>query len=557
MSGPLLRAEDLVRELDELKPFWDGQWSLERYLKAFDESGVLRPVYRVHLPERYAFHLAAKNGLESEVTLEEKEILQFERLDQLLGEWHGGFGDPEAPDLFDQLPPELTGMIRRSSADERVLWSDWERVVSYHDGRPLTRQFVFSFYGEWHRLRFWALLEAYTFRALMDPRTLHPQQVFDPAWDRDTRGRLMTSTVGNPRILRLVELLEADDWLMLLYLIRDVISWGEMRVQEPHLARWAGGEPMTIEDRAASETVRVRERCQLLGKRWLNDRGSFLSRLRLLVELSSHASEATAARFGSAIEQDLRAAVRWAGFMYGDDFTTLDRDLGPDQRDRRTLGAVLRPTWTAARNVGGRHVPEFVEAFAREVKVLTMDPSESGQFLDFLNAQELSAWQLEFAGLVAELQSPSDTSWDRRFLHIRSMANLVEPVLVALADQYGTPADRLRMKRGDLKDPLKAFLADRTGDWRARLWQIVSENWELANTIDRTLPERLDEVSAASWEPELTVLARTILTFAVVRNFGSHRFTREAALLVKYQGQLFRAVVWTPLLYWKLATSLG
>ena len=112
----------------------------------------------------------------------------------------------------------------------------------------------------------------------------------------------MTSTVGNPRILRLVELLEADDWLMLLYLTRDVIPWGEMRVQEPHLARWAGGEPMTIEDRAASETVRVRERCQLLGKRWLHDRGSFLSRLRLLVELSSHASEAAAARFGVAQE---------------------------------------------------------------------------------------------------------------------------------------------------------------------------------------------------------------------------------------------------------------
>jgi hypothetical protein len=94
---------------------------------------------------------------------------------------------------------------------------------------------VYSFYGQWQRLKFWALLEAFTFRGLMDPRQLQPAQVFEPGWDRDMRDRLMTWTVGHPRLLRLVEDLEADDWLSKLYFVREILHWGEVRTYEPRL----------------------------------------------------------------------------------------------------------------------------------------------------------------------------------------------------------------------------------------------------------------------------------------------------------------------------------
>src|SRR6266850_4624607 len=253
--GPLVRAEEFVREVDQLEPRWSGVWSLERYLRVFDENGSLRPVYRVVFPERYAYHNATRHGMECDVALEEKETSQFERCDHLLADWRGGSADPETATLFERPPMELAEFIRESSRDERVGWSDWERVVTQHEGRPLSMPFAFSFYGEWQKLRLWTLLEAHTFRALIDPRLLGPGDVFDPTWDRDTRGRLMAWTVGNPRMLRLVDLVEADDWLHLVYLLREVIHWGELRVQEPRLARWAQGEAMTIEDRATAETL--------------------------------------------------------------------------------------------------------------------------------------------------------------------------------------------------------------------------------------------------------------------------------------------------------------
>jgi hypothetical protein len=46
----LLSADDLLEEVVNLEPTWSGRWSLEHYLRVFDESGDLRP----SLPNRFA-----------------------------------------------------------------------------------------------------------------------------------------------------------------------------------------------------------------------------------------------------------------------------------------------------------------------------------------------------------------------------------------------------------------------------------------------------------------------------------------------------------------------
>jgi hypothetical protein len=547
-----------VREVDELEPHWNGRWSLEHYLRVFDEAGGLRPIYRVHLPSRFAYFLAARDGLESSVQLDGTEEEEFHRLWVALQDLQVSIGDPESRDFSDHPPPELEGRIRKADAQEGVNWDEYELVVCHHQGTPVTRAFVYSFYGEWQRLRAWTLLEAYTFRGLMDPRRLQPAQVFDAAWDKNLRGCLMTWMVGDLRMLKLVDGLEADGWLRLLYLVRQVIDWGQFRVSDPRFAGWADGEGMSIDARAVAETARVRERCQTLGRTWLEDRAGFAARVRMLVELWTLASQASAAKFSATIEEDLWAAVRWAGFMNGDDLLTVDRTVGTVPPWHTTVLQVLRPTWSAARTSVDRYLPALVESFNREMGVVRLDAGDRERFEEFLERTELQAWFLEFSGLMSELQSPTDASRDRRFLHLRSLANLVEPILVALADARGTDVDRAKMTKGEVKEPMKAFLSDRRTDWRARLWEIVNENWPLTRTTrEHPLSGQLDAIAAAASEPPLTQAARTILTLAGLRNFGSHRITSDPRLLGEYQGQLIRAVVWTPLLYWKVATTLG
>jgi hypothetical protein len=42
-----------------------------------------------------------------------------------------------------------------------------------------------------------------------------------------------------------------------------------------------------------------------------------------------------------------------------------------------------------------------------------------------------------------------------------------------------------------------------------------------------------------------------------MRNFGAHRFSRDARLLHEYGGHIAGAAIFCPMFYWKVATELG
>jgi hypothetical protein len=554
---PLLSGDDLVQEVDKMKPQWDGRWSLERYQQVFDDVGLLRPIYRVVLPKRYAYFLAARLRLDVKVTLDSGETEAFEEARDAVLNWRSG-GDPEVYDYFKNPPPALAPFVRLASQEESIDWNSWQIPVAEHQGRAITEPIAYSFYGAWQCLRFWALLEGYTFRGLMDPRQLSPAQVFAPDWDHDLKGRIMTWMVGNPRILRVIEELEADGWLSTLYLHREMDNWAQLRAYEPRLARWKEGEGMTPEARATFETDRLRTRTRLSGGKWVNDRDAFWSQLGRVLELWSQARRLAAGTLAERVENDLWAAVRWAGFMYGDDLDAIDRAVRPAPLVDATVKEILLPEWSRAAHKVERQLVYLLEHFGQDLLLVTLKDGDSSAFLAFLEENELTAWSLELSGLLRELESPTDVSSDRRFLHLKSLSTLVEPILVGLADDRGTAVDRGRMNRGSTKEPLKAFLADRTVDWRARLWQIVEEHWDLTRTGDGiSFEAQLDSIERGAWDLRLTPIAKMVLTLGALRNFGSHRFSRDRELLSKYQGQLLRAVTWTPIFYWKVATTLG
>lgn len=554
-----LSSERFADEVNKLAPPWDGKWSLERYLEAFDESGELRPLYRVRLPERAVHYQAQRQGLDPLIALSPEETVQYEEMKYALDDVRDSRDDPESPSVFEEPPPELAQFVSYGTPDEVVRWRDWRVRVGGTDEKPFTRNIVTSFYAQWQRLRFWALIEQYSFRAFLDPRRIHPQDVlFD--WDRDLRDRAMTWTVGDPRLNALTAELERDRWLDRLYRSREIIEWAQFRVYDPALTRWPDGAAMSSEERAETETRRARERCSALAELWLERRDDFYGRIRNLLEFWHRARERAAVKLAEAVEEDLSAAVRWAAFAFGVSFEDLDVAVGTGDPARRiTLSYVLEPTRHQARHQAERSLTEFVTAFNETIPTIQLNSDDPKRFLDFLAANELDSWMLDFSAWVGEFQDPSDTAFEKRSLHLRSLALLHEQVLVTLADLHGTSEDQRKMQARSLKEPLKAFFADRRGDWRALAWQRVSDNYHLTETTTAgsSLFTRLDEIAALRVEPRVGGTAQTILALAAIRNFGSHRFVRETEQMRAHRGQMMRAVVLTPLLYWKVATTLG
>ncbi len=553
-----LSSERFADEMSKLAPPWDGKWSLERYLEAFDESGEFRPQYRVRLPERAVHYQAQRPGLEPLVGLSAEEIAQYEAIEYPLHDVRDSRDDPESPSVFEAPPPELAPLISRTTSDEVVRWRDWRVRVGGTDEKPVTRNIVTSFYAQWQRLRFWALIEQYSFRAFLDPRRIHPRDVLF-AWDRDLRDRAMTWTVGDPRLEALTVELERDRWLDRLYRSREVIEWAQLRVHDPALTRWPEGAAMSSEERVVAETRRARERCGALASPWLEQHDAFYGRIRNLLELWHRARKRAAAKLAEMVEEDLLAAVRWAAFAFGISLEELDVAVGTGDPARHiTLSDVLEPTRQQARHRAERSLTEFVTAFNETIPTIQLDRDDPKRFLEFLAANELDSWMLEFSAWVGEFEDPTDTALEKRSLHLRSLALLHEQILVTLADLHGTAKDQRKMQARSFKEPLKAFLADRRGDWRALAWQRVSNSYYLTETTaGSSLFARLDEIAALSMDQRVGGTAQTILALAAIRNFGSHRFVRETEQMRAHRSQMMRAVVLTPLFYWKVATTLG
>jgi hypothetical protein len=554
----VVHSDRFLSMVAELEPPWGGfSWSLKRYLEIFDESAALRPLFRVHLPENFAHWSARKQGIETPHIVSEAEAELYAHLQHLLLSVEMSSQDPESPSILEQPPSELAERVEIPSNGDAVLWANWKIEVAEYDGRQLTEPCVVSFYGEWQRLRMWALLEKYSLRLLADPRVFHPQQVFDIDWDKDVRGKILSWSAGSPRLLRIVELLEEDDWLERLYRSRRISRLGQARIWDPRLHGWPEGEELSSERRATIQTERVKESCRTIGGAWLDNQRGFVEKIRLLIELWGHAVEEGTNRLTQVIESDLRAATHWASYLYGFEFKALNETVGAcGPWNKTTLEHVLRPEWRRARTAAERALPHFAEGFNQLIHMIHLESNDVEVFLAFLDKHELWSWYVELSQFLGELNEPSDLSWDRRFLHMRSLIILNEAILVALADEFGTEDDRKRFQTGKVQDSLKVFLSHREG-WRTRVWQCVSGNWHLTRTHPRSLAQQLEAIGVLECGGSTTGIARTLLAFAAIRNFGSHRFSRDPELLSDYGQQMIRAAVYTPLLYWKVAQSLG
>jgi len=202
-------------------------------------------------------------------------------------------------------------------------------------------------------------------------------------------------------------------------------------------------------------------------------------------------------------------------------------------------------------------LPDFVDAFNQTIASVRIDRGDIDAFLAFLDDHGLWSWYVEFAAIAREHAHPTDIESVQRFLRLRSIAIMTEEVLVALAESKGTDADRASANARGAWDPMKVFLATRR-DWRALVWQAVTKEKKLVSRVSRdSLASCLNEIAALKPSTSDDGAVRLILAHLAVRNFGSHHLGRENVNLDPRRGVKIRAVVLTPLFYWKIATTLG
>lgn len=549
--------EEFLRSVDKLQPAWNSTWYNElAYLQRFDDAGVLRPQHRVVAPEFLHIFLARRHHLPVEVPEVYDPVI-----DELLNEINGGSGrrgDPDALHPVERRDSRLSEYVVAIDRNDDGTWDDWWKTSHYVDDRPVRYPIAISYYGEWQRLRFVTLLEAYSFRALLDPREISPQKVFDPEWDRELRGKKLVWSTGDPRGTRIVEQLEQDGWLEKLYLTREWRNFAYTLAYHPQLADWAEGEALSPEERAEVVKQRVAGKLREHGAKWIEEEEDYLGRVRLLLELWAWAKKHVSEQFASVVRADLVAAVQWAYRLYDCDFRAFAERVGGNDFDPSlSLGAALTPVSDDARKTATNVLPQFVESFKQVCPRAALEASDAGAFVDYLEANELGSWLLEFGTLIAEMRKPTDSTLDKRFLHLRSLAILLEALLQPLVRTRGTPEDAARLAHWNVRESMKVFLGGRR-DWRDVLWQCVSANWELTQVRNDEFANRLAALTdnnavLCAAHPEHTTMARRILLQVALRNFGSHRFTNDRELLDQHFGDLFSSVVYCALFYWKVA----
>lgn len=557
MIGSLLQSsERFAQAVEALEYEWgSGRWAVIRTLEAWDECALLRPRFRVVLPMSYAHYRAQLEHRTPIQNVSAEDQTIYAEIDWLLTAGDSSV-DPEAPTVLDDPPPILGPFVRRSATDEKVNWDAWRTAIGTANGRPAYKEHVLCYYATSQRLRAYALLESYTVRAQLDPRQIRPGAIVSGGWDKSLAGRILAWTVGSGRELAVVDQLEREGWLEALYLVREVIDWARLRVQAPKSYAWAEGIALTPEERSTHEQQRVEERCGALANRW--SRQEFYGSLRNLLELWSFATENCTTQFQETVRSDVDTAVEWAGFAFRVSRDELQAAVGTVGHARRhTIFDAVYPAWYGDRRTALMYLPDFVDAFNETIANVRLARNDIDDFLTFLDDHKLWAWYVEFAAVAREHAHPTDIASVQRFLRLRSAAIMTEEILVALADSYGTIADRKRARTRGAWDPMKVFLATRR-DWRARVWQAVAERSKLVRRVTQeSLSNCLDEIAALKPGTTDDGVVRLILAHVTVRNFGSHHLGRENFHLDPHGGAKIRAVVLTPLLYWKIATTLG
>jgi hypothetical protein len=558
MPAALLETtEQFLRSVDKLKPTWSSTWHSEgSYLQRFDEAGLLRPLHRVVAPDFLHIFLARRHHIPVDLPEEYDPVI-----DQLLTAINIGFGrrsDPDTLHPVEQHDSLLAQYVVPTDANSAATWDDWWKTSHYVDDRPVRYPIAISYYGEWQRIRFIALLEAYSFRALLDPRASVPKRIYEYAWDEEVLGKKLVWSFGDGRGNHIVDQLEKDGWLATLYLTREWRRYGDTLFYHPQFTGWDEGEALTLEERSRLVDERVNQRLRDLGARWIEDETDFLNRLKFLVKLWAWAEERVSDEMADTIRDDLVAAVQWAYRLYDYDFRALAERVGDDAFDRRAnLSAALTPVSDDARRTSRSVLPQFAESFNTICPLAGLQQTETSAFIDYLEAHELGSWMIEFGTLITEMRKPTDSTLNKRFLHLRSLAILLEALLQPLVEANGNSDDAKRLAHWNIKESMKVFLGGRR-DWRAVLWQCVSANWELTQVKNDEFANRLETLTdrdavLCEGHPEHTAMARCILLQVALRNFGSHRFTNDRELLEQYFGDLFSSVVYCALFYWKVA----
>jgi hypothetical protein len=291
-----------------------------------------------------------------------------------------------------------------------------------------------------------------------------------------------------------------------------------------------------------------------------------------MLELWQRSAKAGHNAFATAVSEDLAAASTWAIFAFETTFADTDEQVGIlPFYGNASLGLALRPDRTRSRRTVESHGQYLIPSFNDVIREPKLSPGDFALFLDFLEQNELWAWTMELANLIDFREGASDTARDRRFLHLRSLALLNEQISAVLADVHGVDADRDTIGRGTSEGTFKVFLAGRT-DWRHDLWTAVSTNKDLTKTNDTSsdrapwkaddeLPERVAKcvrtIDALKLNDRFEGAAKHILLLWTLRNFGAHRFSRDAELLEDLGLRFASAVIFCPLFYWKVATTMG
>lgn len=561
MGGLYMRDRRFAREVSDLEPPWARtRWSLVRILRRFDEAGVVRPVLRLHLPEDFA-RFEFRYPYFSDEDFTSGQVEEFTAVARALADIPACRTEA-LREHFEVEGSPLAPYLAEVSTEATVRWDDWMVAVDEtEDGRIVKRPHVVSVYGSWQKIQCCFAIEARSFRALLDPTQMEPEEVYMGDWNLSLGDQLLKCTVGNGRALKAFEETNEQAWLCKLYTFREEMRHADLRLERPHVADWQEGQDLSYEDRKALVDTERTRRAGDLGEPWVADQENFCERISLVLEMVGHAEDLHFPELVDLLHEDLWTAVAWSYRLYDKDFWDLNEIVEPaGPYLRKTLNSELRPSWYAARRSAERFLRQLVDNDDLHPQLSLSEESLSA-FLGFLSDQGLESWMLELSQVNEEFAHPTDASLDRRFLHLRSQAILTEAVITSLAEQLGTDADLQDVHDRRTKRTYRAFLIGRPG-WRTSVWQCLSERWdEFTQAADaQELTDNLDvlldgDPPLCAAPPEHDPVCRAILTAVAFRHYGAHHFTRDRKLLVRNLGRLMGSVAQTAVFYWNQATS--
>ncbi len=531
------------------------------YLERFDEAEVVKPFVRVVMPEDYVWRHHGRADELGAPLVSKDDLALFEAIDDALAAacsspfWGS---DPLLPSVLE-APSEPLARFVKPGELTGVNWSEWKVRVAENHGRPVHHPRAFSYYREWQALELWAAIEAYSFRAILDPRAATPRD----AWElsADPRDWISGWTVGNPRPRQVVSELLASGWFAAVTLYRDHVSWAQMAVESPQTVTSVC--QITGDIAARWEVVKdfVRHRLRTLPP-W---RDFTLTEcyewLTALTELHSRAAESGGPSIQRMIRQYLLDGTRLTGMLH--DATEADICDEVDKLGNglsRPAAEILRPELYAARMTSQLHLRYLATDLHAHCPELGLEAGSGKRFVSYLESVGLTSWLVEFAGIIETSNRPRDLSYSRRFLHLRSLALLLEPLIAQLAAERGNDGDKRNVRKDRLQDAYKPFLAGRR-DWRARTWQLVATHWNATTNTENVsygeAQRSLEEAKArfGGRHPSGEFAAGIVLHQALIRKFGAHRSEGEAEELLAEWGTSLRAVVYAALMYWAVAMA--